>query len=130
MPTECDDRTKQDFECLMADQYSGDIYLVQKNIHEPDVSLFKVHIIYSVIFIDFFRPNIRDFSPQFTPPKNSETITLREVGKINSSPSINMAPPVGGPAYNWPMAITAGDISRYGRRILVRNYPGKYHKVG
>jgi len=100
MPTECDDRTKQDFECLMADQYSGDIYLVQKNIHEPDVSLFK-----------------------FTPPKNSETITLREVGKINSSPSINMAPPVGGPAYNWPMAITAGDISRYGRRILVRNYP-------
>ena len=41
-----------------------------------------------------------------------------------------MAPPVGGPVYNWPMAITAGDISRYGRRILVRNYPGKYHKVG
>ena len=42
-----------------------------------------------------------------------------------------MVPLVGGPAYNWPMAITAGDISRYGRRILVRNYPGtKYHKVG
>ena len=37
-----------------------------------------------------------------------------------------MSPPVSGPAYNWPMAITAGDISRYGRRILVRNYPGEY----
>ena len=44
MPEECDDRTKQDFECLMADQFSGDVYLVQKNIHEPDVSIYKVSI--------------------------------------------------------------------------------------
>jgi len=29
----------------------------------------------------------------------------------------------GGPRYAWPMMITAGDISRYGRRILIRNYP-------
>ena len=28
-----------------------------------------------------------------------------------------------GPRYAWPMMITAGDISRYGRRILIRNYP-------
>ena len=41
-----------------------------------------------------------------------------------------MVPTVGGPTFNWPMAITAGDISRYGRRILVRNYPGEYRKVG
>ena len=41
-PSECDDRTKQDFECLMADQCSGDIYLVQKNIYYPDVSIYKV----------------------------------------------------------------------------------------
>ena len=41
-PSECDDRTKQDFECLMADQCSGDIYLVQKNIFSPDVSIYKV----------------------------------------------------------------------------------------
>ena len=43
-PTECDDRTKQDFECLMADQFSGDVYLVQKNIFESDVTLYKVLI--------------------------------------------------------------------------------------
>ena len=42
MPTDCDDRTKQDFESLMADQYSGDVYLVQKNIYQSDVSLYKV----------------------------------------------------------------------------------------
>ena len=41
-PTECDDRTKQDFECLMADQISGDVYLVQKNVYGTDVSLYKV----------------------------------------------------------------------------------------
>ena len=45
MPTVCDDRTKQDFECLMADQFSGDVYLVQKNIYNPDVSLYKVSYI-------------------------------------------------------------------------------------
>ena len=42
MPTVCDDRTKQDFESLMADQYSGDVYLAQKNIYGSDVSLYKV----------------------------------------------------------------------------------------
>ena len=41
-PAECDDRTKQDFECLMADQISGDVYLVQKNVFGTDVSLYKV----------------------------------------------------------------------------------------
>ena len=41
-PRDCDDRTKQDFECLMADQVSGDIYLVQKNIYYSDVSIYKV----------------------------------------------------------------------------------------
>jgi len=65
MPTECDDRTKQDFECLMADQFSGDVYLVQKNHYHSDVSLYK-----------------------FTPTRDSETIMLREVGKISSSPAI------------------------------------------
>ena len=43
-PTECDDRTKQDFECLMADQISGDVYLVQKNVFGTDVSLYKVSV--------------------------------------------------------------------------------------
>ena len=65
MPTECDDRTKQDFETLMADQFSGDVYLVQKNHYGSDVSLYK-----------------------FTPTRDSETIMLREVGKISSSPTI------------------------------------------
>ena len=44
MPEECDDRTKQDFECLMADQISGDVYLVQKNVFGTDVSLYKVSV--------------------------------------------------------------------------------------
>ena len=57
---------------------------------------------------------------QFTPTTNSETITLTEVGKINSIPKLEAS----GPGYPWPMGITAGDISRYGRKILVRNYPG------
>ena len=65
MPTECDDRTKQDFETLMADQFSGDVYLVQKNHYGSDVSLYK-----------------------FTPTRDSETIMLREVGKISSNPAI------------------------------------------
>ena len=65
MPAECDDRTKQDFETLMADQFSGDVYLVQKNHYGSDVSLYK-----------------------FTPTRDSETIMLREVGKISSSPTI------------------------------------------
>ena len=41
-PSVCDDETKQDFECLMADQFSGNIYLVQKNIHHHDVTIYKV----------------------------------------------------------------------------------------
>ena len=41
-PATCDDRTKQDFETLMADQFSGDVYLVQKNNLTADVSLYKV----------------------------------------------------------------------------------------
>jgi len=106
-PSECDDRTKQDFECLMADQLSGDIYLVQKNIYSPDVSLYK-----------------------FTPTSNSETIMLQEVGKVpqsltkstNQIPS-NSSHQLSGPYYDWPMAVTGGDISRFGRKILVRNYP-------
>merc|ERR1740124_1938712 len=80
----------------MADQFSGDVYLVQKNVFETDVTLYK-----------------------FTPTTNSETIMLTELGKINSSPK----PLVGGPTYPWPMGITAGDISRYSGKILVRNYP-------
>jgi len=94
-PATCDDRTKQDFECLMADPISGDVYLVQKNVFEPDVSLYK-----------------------FTPTENSETIMLTEVGKITSN-----LKQVGGPAFPWPMGITAGDISIDGTTILVRNYP-------
>ena len=52
-PTECDDRTKQDFECLMADQISGDVYLVQKNVFGTDVSLYKVSV--SAINLGFFQ---------------------------------------------------------------------------
>merc|ERR1712150_21731 len=106
-PSECDDRTKQDFECLMADQFSGDIYLVQKNIFTPDVSLYK-----------------------FTPTENSETIMLQEVGKmpqslnkLNEGSAQNPISKIQGPYFEWPMGITGGDISRFGRRILVRNYP-------
>merc|ERR1712018_72139 len=80
----------------MADQYSGDIYLVQKNKYEANVTLYK-----------------------FTPTRNSETITLRDVGKITAEPVWGL----GTPNYTWPMAITGGDISRYGPKILVRNYP-------
>jgi hypothetical protein len=94
-PAECDDRTKQDFECLMADQISGDVYLVQKNVFGTDVSLYK-----------------------FRPTASSETITLKEVGKIVSKKGS-----LSGPTYPWPMGITAGDISRNGRLILIRNYP-------
>ena len=49
------------------------------------------------------------------------------MGKIVSKKSS-----LSGPTYPWPMGITAGDISRNGRLILIRNYPGKhnisYHK--
>lgn len=55
-PSECDHRTKQDFECLMADQSSGDIYLVQKNIYYPDVTMYKVCL--SVCFYLMFQPHI------------------------------------------------------------------------
>ena len=47
---------------------------------------------------------------------------LTEVGKINSIPKPTADG--SGPQYPWPMGITAGDISRYGSKILVRNYPG------
>ena len=60
---------------------------------------------------------------QFTPTSNSETIMLTEVGKINSIPKPIAGGP--GPKYPWPMGITAGDISRNGGKILVRNYPGE-----
>lgn len=43
-PTECNDETKKDFETLMSDPISGDIYLVQKNIYTPDVTLYKVNL--------------------------------------------------------------------------------------
>ena len=45
---------------------------------------------------------------------------LQDLGKITSN-SVGVA----GPVLTWPMAITAGDISRDGSRILVRNYQGK-----
>ena len=51
-PAECDDRTKLDFECLMADQISGDVYLVQKNVFGTDVSLYKVSV--SATNLDLF----------------------------------------------------------------------------
>ena len=43
-PTECNDQTKQDFETIMADPVSGDIYLPQKQrfLSETDVTLYKV----------------------------------------------------------------------------------------
>ena len=53
-PTECDDRTKQDFECLMADQVSGDVYLVQKNVFGTDVSLYKVSVRFQRLIWPYF----------------------------------------------------------------------------
>ena len=43
-PTECNDQTKQDFETIMVDPVSGDIYLPQKQrfLRETDVTLYKV----------------------------------------------------------------------------------------
>ena len=45
---------------------------------------------------------------------------LQDLGKITSN-----SKRVDGPVFPWPMGITAGDISRDGGRILVRNYQGK-----
>ena len=42
MPAVCEDETMQNFETLMADQSSGDVYLIQKNIYHPDVTIYKV----------------------------------------------------------------------------------------
>ena len=58
-PTECDDRTKQDFECLMADQISGDVYLVQKNVFGTDVSLYKARGSFKRLILPYFRKNYR-----------------------------------------------------------------------
>ena len=41
-PVECNDETKLDFETMMIDPLSGDIYLIQKNIFRTDVNLYKV----------------------------------------------------------------------------------------
>ena len=49
-PTECDDRTKKDFETLMADPVSGDIYLAEKNEFENDVTLYKVYISFDATY--------------------------------------------------------------------------------
>jgi len=95
-PMVCDDATKQDFETLMADPITGDIYMPQKNMYTPDVTLYK-----------------------FTPTKYSETIMMEDLGKITAL-SDNK---VHGPYFDWPMAITGGDISRGGNQILIRNYP-------
>ena len=59
-PKECDDRTKQDFECLMADQISGDVYLVQKNVFGTDVSLYKVSV--SATNLDLFPELLQNLS--------------------------------------------------------------------
>ena len=57
-PTECDDRTKQDFECLMADQISGDVYLVQKNVFGTDVSLYKVSVRFQRLIWLYYLQNL------------------------------------------------------------------------
>ena len=63
---------------------------------------------------------------------------IQEVGKMPRSPSTSTRVLVRVPSnttkqlsertphYDWPMAITGGDIARFGSRILVRNYPCKY----
>jgi len=107
-PTICDAETRQDFECMMADQYTGDVYMVQKNVYHHDASIYK-----------------------FTPTYFSQTIWLQEVGKMPRSSSIrlkleesaNSTNDLSTPYYEWPMAITGCDIARKGPRILVRNYP-------
>ena len=43
-PTECNDGTKVDFETLMIDPIMGDIYLIQKNIFNTDVNIYKVKL--------------------------------------------------------------------------------------
>ena len=59
--------------------------------------------------------------PKFTPTRNSETIMLKDVGKISPNSMMHIR----GPLFSWPKAITAGDISRNGQQILIRNYQGK-----
>ena len=58
---------------------------------------------------------------------------IKEVGKMPMSQSTikgqvpsNTTKRLSGPYHDWPMAITGGDIARFGCRILVRNYPCKY----
>merc|ERR1712136_471509 len=96
-PEVCDDATKQDFETLMADHISGDIYMPQKNMYTSDVTLYK-----------------------FTPTKLSETIMMEDLGKLTALSNDKKAL---GPYFDWPMAITGGDISRGTNQILIRNYP-------
>ena len=56
---------------------------------------------------------------------------LQDLGKVPSN--IERVDPSKGyrwpktPNFEWPMAITGGDISRDGSRILVRNYQGKHN---
>ena len=41
-PSQCNDEEKIDFETLMSDPATGDIYLIQKNIFKPEASIYKV----------------------------------------------------------------------------------------
>merc|ERR1711997_618310 len=95
LPTECDDRTKEDFHCLMADQLSGDIYLLQ--------------------YTYFLNPNATMY--KFTPTTNSENITLKEIAKFTAQPKSVLS----FPHYHWPKAILGGDISRKGPEIVVKS---------
>ena len=123
----------QDFESLTFDPISGDIYLAQKNIYRNDVTLYKVIIVKSKcsnltdswVLCDILIKYLIEIC-QFTPPADAnEKIMLQDVGKLPAI-GVDHRRPGYCKGVQWPMCLTAADVSTDGNRIILRNYDGRY----
>jgi len=107
-PSQCNDEEKLDFETLMSDPATGDIYLIQKNIFKPEASIYKFSL----------------------PSEGIDNVMLQNVGKMvvpnptkgqKMMPSTDLREDDYCRGVHWPMCLNGGDIARDGK-ILIRNY--------